>query len=495
MQLIQARLAGRPLPELAPLDQPEPPAEADAAHAGAERIEPDVQQAARLLDAALPGTDANPLPGGLVQPQPLWLAECGNFTSRALPFPGLRARMHLRALALMGCVAAVPGSAELQLTEAQALEFLRDSPVPIVSCNLKLKLDGAEVLPYLKLAPGWYLTGVSSWQPAVGEPPAQRWWELNDALHSVQGVLGQLPRDARLIVIAAYQPETAYRSLAQLPLALLVGGSVPLPAAPAPMLPAPPGKAEVLRLATLDASAGAVQAAPWQIELSDIWPDDPQVIPLFKEEYKAIRERVLGVRANAGGKDAWKKVEWGQSDMYLPGASGSATGAEGAGGAPGGEQLAATAYVGAQACQSCHAEAYRAWQQSRHYHALESLLPQQDNENLDCLRCHSTALLQPGGYDPYAPNAVLGRVGCESCHGPGTEHAALMAGGKVPPAGDPVGAGHGQPASAAGAGMNPPAAAGPLRIRRGSLDDCVTCHDSYNSPRFNAQEYWAKVKH
>jgi len=32
-------------------------------------------------------------------------------------------------------------------------------------------------------------------------------------------------------------------------------------------------------------------------------------------------------------------------------------------------------------------------------------------------------------------------------------------------------------------------------IARGSTDTCLTCHDSYNSPQFEARAYWDKIKH
>ncbi len=499
MQFLRARLSGQPLPEITPAAQAAASAPPDAEHAGAGRIEPDARQAAAIMDEALPGGSANPLPGGLAQPQPLWLVECGNFTSRSLPFPGLRALTHLQALALMGCNAAVPGSAELQLTGAQALEFMQDSPVPLVSCNLQLKLPGASVAQFVKLSPGWYVTGVSSWKPAPGEPPAERWWELKDAVESARGVLEQLPRGAQLIVIAPHQPEAVYQALAQLPLALLVGSEVRLAGAGAPMLSPPAGKAELLRLATLDAGADGVQLAPWQFELSDYWPDDPQVGPLFKQEYKTIRERVLGVRAGAGGKNAWKKVEWGQSDTYLPGGgkagSVAGTSAQSAVAAAAGARQAPL-YVGATSCMPCHSTIYYDWVKSRHARALMSLKAEEERQNLDCLKCHTTGLLQSGGYDPFTEWAGNGMVDCEACHGPGAAHVALMSGGNAAPAGAAAGAAAGSDAAGnAGDAGGAAASAGPLRIRRGSLSDCVTCHDSYNSPKFDAQAYWAKVKH
>jgi hypothetical protein len=32
-------------------------------------------------------------------------------------------------------------------------------------------------------------------------------------------------------------------------------------------------------------------------------------------------------------------------------------------------------------------------------------------------------------------------------------------------------------------------------IVRGDLNACLRCHDEYNSPRFEKDSYWAKIRH
>jgi hypothetical protein len=459
MQFISARLAGAALPEVVLPEAPPP----DPAHAGEERPQPDPVKAAELMDAAVPQT--------LAAPQPLWLVECGNFSHAGLPCPDLRALTHLKALGLAGGVAAVPGSAELQLEAQHAATLLKDSPVPVVSCNLRIKLEDARVQPFVKLAPGWFLTGVTSWKPAPAGPPANRWWELDDPVSSVRAVLRKLPRGARVVVVATHQPDTVLTALADMPLALIVGGNVRTAPQQAPMLPAPPGKAQLLDLVSLSpgktgaAGRTALQITPWQVALSDVWPDDTQVTALFKEEYKLVRARLLGIRAESGGTQGWRKIEWGQSAKYLPQAPGQPTGPSAPTAPP------ALSYAGPDSCKACHPEAYATWQASVHSQAVAALKTPEDRENLDCLKCHSTGLLQPGGYDPFNPQPDRAWVSCENCHGPGSDHIALMSGKQGPPGAQGLG------------------------IARGALADCASCHDKYNSPAFDAQAYWAKIKH
>jgi len=83
--------------------------------------------------------------------------------------------------------------------------------------------------------------------------------------------------------------------------------------------------------------------------------------------------------------------------------------------------------VGSEACRSCHAAEFETWSQSAHAHARETLAAKGKAGDAGCLRCHTTGMGRPGGFDPAsggAAGADLARVGCESCHGPGSAHVA-----------------------------------------------------------------------
>ncbi|MFO0690509.1 MAG: multiheme c-type cytochrome [Myxococcota bacterium] len=83
------------------------------------------------------------------------------------------------------------------------------------------------------------------------------------------------------------------------------------------------------------------------------------------------------------------------------------------------------AYVGSNACQSCHAKEFETWAAGPHAHAVATLEKAGKAGNADCLGCHTTAYGKPGGFPSGASPASapdLARVGCESCHGPGGNH-------------------------------------------------------------------------
>jgi hypothetical protein len=97
-------------------------------------------------------------------------------------------------------------------------------------------------------------------------------------------------------------------------------------------------------------------------------------------------------------------------------------------GRPGGSLLPTNAeYVGSEACRTCHEVEFATWAASPHARAVDTLRDQHRAADSDCLRCHTTAFERPGGFVARAgveTQADLARVGCESCHGPGSDHVA-----------------------------------------------------------------------
>jgi hypothetical protein len=85
----------------------------------------------------------------------------------------------------------------------------------------------------------------------------------------------------------------------------------------------------------------------------------------------------------------------------------------------------AAAYVGSDACRSCHEAEYATWSKGPHAKALAALASKGKQDDQSCLTCHTTAYGRKGGFPRGAPPAGhpdLARVGCESCHGPGGRH-------------------------------------------------------------------------
>jgi len=76
-------------------------------------------------------------------------------------------------------------------------------------------------------------------------------------------------------------------------------------------------------------------------------------------------------------------------------------------------QVAATRWLGSDACGSCHPAQLAGWRQTAHARAADRLGAR---PRARCLACHGT------GDAPAGRTAAL-EVGCEACHGAGGEYA------------------------------------------------------------------------
>lgn len=89
--------------------------------------------------------------------------------------------------------------------------------------------------------------------------------------------------------------------------------------------------------------------------------------------------------------------------------------------APRKAQAGEAAYIGAEECQNCHAEAFAFWKTTPHAKAYETLSKQHKEFNLDCVSCHVTGYEKPGGSTVTHVSSLMD-VQCEVCHGPGSRH-------------------------------------------------------------------------
>jgi hypothetical protein len=82
------------------------------------------------------------------------------------------------------------------------------------------------------------------------------------------------------------------------------------------------------------------------------------------------------------------------------------------------------AYVGNEACRSCHAAAFGVYERTGHARAYATLESVQKQYRLDCVACHVIGFQQAGGVCRVDQVAGRQNVGCENCHGPGSIHVA-----------------------------------------------------------------------
>jgi len=72
---------------------------------------------------------------------------------------------------------------------------------------------------------------------------------------------------------------------------------------------------------------------------------------------------------------------------------------------------------------------HKTWKKTKHANNFE-VLQGAEREEPQCVKCHVTGFGKPGGFVSEQETPGLKNVGCEACHGPGSEHieAAKKAG-------------------------------------------------------------------
>lgn len=149
--------------------------------------------------------------------------------------------------------------------------------------------------------------------------------------------------------------------------------------------------------------------------------------------------------------------------------------------------IASPSYVGVASCQSCHSssrsgDVFDVWVHSKHalaYQVMSKELSRNPGigDSAECYRCHTTASRPP--VNSAERMMITEGVGCERCHGPGSEYSSygnmtdesrFLANGGV----------------------------------KGSLSDCGHCHTApsqrpncspASAATTNAEALWKQIRH
>lgn len=125
-------------------------------------------------------------------------------------------------------------------------------------------------------------------------------------------------------------------------------------------------------------------------------------------------------------------------------------------------------YVGSKACGECHStqfESFSKYSKKAHsWNSIAVMIPKLTQAEIEgCYECHTTGYKKPGGFVSRDKTPELSDVGCETCHGPGSEHAASS---------DPK-----------------------LIKPKPRLSDCVVCHNSQRVSDFKFKPLVASGAH
>jgi hypothetical protein len=84
-------------------------------------------------------------------------------------------------------------------------------------------------------------------------------------------------------------------------------------------------------------------------------------------------------------------------------------------------------YVGSKVCKMCHEYEYEKWSQKAHAGAWKTLVDVGSQYDPECVICHVVGMEYETGFvSPEKSPEGLKNVGCEACHGPGSEHLASL---------------------------------------------------------------------
>ncbi|MEE9371409.1 MAG: cytochrome c family protein [Sedimentisphaerales bacterium] len=121
-------------------------------------------------------------------------------------------------------------------------------------------------------------------------------------------------------------------------------------------------------------------------------------------------------------------------------------------------------YTGSKSCKSCHEYEYKKWSGKAHVHAYATLERVGSQYDPECIICHVVGFEYDSGFvSEQQSSEDLKNVGCENCHGPGSEHIRTL--GQV--------------------GTVEP------------MSDCTECHTPERSAEYaeNEQLYFEKIVH
>ncbi len=148
---------------------------------------------------------------------------------------------------------------------------------------------------------------------------------------------------------------------------------------------------------------------------------------------------------------------------------------------------AVPSYAGTEKCRKCHETAFDVWENSKHAKAFASLekakQPSLRHFDAECIVCHTVGFGYETGYQSETKTAHLKNVGCESCHGPASEHVKKPKDDRWHAVLNPW-----RP------GKNETALEKEQRHLRTDLF-CQQCHDIDNDVHYKFKERWPAVAH
>jgi hypothetical protein len=358
--------------------------------------------------------------------------DVGGAPSGDSPYHQARFAAVLAGEIRMGISAHNLGRAELALGPQRLRELARDTSSLLVSANAR-DAQGQPIAQPIRIVatPGRRIAVTGIISPSFATAAVQ----VQEPKSAILAALQQSREPHDGLVVLAYMPEDELQQLAaSLPEAdVVLGGPTGQPVAPRQVGPCLLASATSKGKFMVQLQIPAARADAWTgqvVEMSSVFPDDPGQSANLRQFLDHL---------------ARSDYPAPQTGLIAPLAS-----------APAGFKVA-----GNTECSFCHGADYQHWTTTAHHNAWNTLQNKGFHVDPYCQQCHTTGYAMPGGFVSVVHSDDRVAVGCESCHGPSSAHAA------------------------------DPRIKTPFR----AADECMQCHDRENSPAFKYDVYWPKIKH
>ncbi len=375
---------------------------------------------------------------------PKLVLDVGNFSDETSAAGRVKTRRLLEAMGRLGYIASGVGARDLAWGEAEFQSLTAGLTFPLLSANLVRESSREPWLePYtIAQAAGLKvgIVSVTGYDPTLRMPLAGDDAVVTiDPLVGLRRALDELEGRVDLVVLLAALPLEDVRLLVRrVPGVDLVFGSL---GAMVLDLAESEGASRILYCGKEGQYVGQVDVfvneagttrsfAERLVALGDSIPADPTMQAFMIEGMVEAQEAELAALA---------KLRAEISGMPAEGPS----------------------YLGSGSCTACHADIVASWSETRHRHAWKSLQRKPNALKESCVACHVTGYGEPSGYIDASATPHLQEVGCESCHGPASEHV-----------------------------KRPELDYGAI-----SIASCTGCHDAANDPGFNYYEERRLVSH
>ncbi len=375
------------------------------------------------------------------------LVDVGNSLAGDEDFRVIKYRHILQAYNIMGYHALNLGGAEAKLTGATLQEIIASQKAPLISASLINEESGELIAPPSKIVTirnkKIGILGVVDPNSVADPGEGLEILSLDDA---ISRYLPALATECDEVILLAYAPEEEMKRIANAfyEFSLIIGGDVRqasqyLQKENQSYIVFTSNQARTVGQVSLFRNNDGLKAKDFDIQLMKPHiPQDEELLALSAKYRDVVRHTDLLI-------DHPERL----SENAVPGVKPVAT------------------YVGSDQCVQCHVKEAETWHASAHSHAFDTLVKKNSDADPTCIGCHTVGFGTPSGYRREYGDTKLTNVGCESCHGPGSEHVNAWNSGKEPA----------------------------FKFRPLGAGDCMKCHYGEFSRPFDWEKFWPVVEH